>query len=288
MAETDRLREKQFGREIEFCAIVNAKSGCCAMDCRFCAQSIFHEMPIDSYPLRAPETLIAKTTSKWKLGIHRVGWVSSGCAAGADDVVAIAKAAGQCRGDRLCASLGQLDSDALTRLKAAGITRYHHNLETSERFYPSICTTQQWKDRVATVRRAKSLGFEVCCGGLFGLGETWKDRMELACVLRELEVDSVPLNFFHAIPGTPLAHQAPLSPEEGLRIIALFRLVLPGSSIRLCGGRPKLFGARTPETFYAGADALMTGDYLTTHGISPETDRVMTIRHGFRPSSANH
>jgi biotin synthase len=278
LGKASEVRHKQFGNEIEFCAIVNAKSGRCAMDCRFCAQSVRYETAIESYPLIDGESLVLQTQRQWNRGIHRIGWVTSGCSVNDDEVTAITEAAKQCPGGRLCASLGQLDRISLRRLREAGITRYHHNLETSEVFYPTICTTQRWSDRLETVLRAKSLGFETCSGGLFGLGESWKDRYALAMVLRELDVDSVPINFLHPIPGTPFADRPVLSVEESLRIIAMFRLLLPTAAIRICGGRPTTFGERQSEIFSAGADAVMTGDYLTTNGISSENDFQM-IRH---------
>ncbi len=282
LREASRVRQERFGEEIEFCAILNVKSGRCAMDCRFCAQSVHHETKSESYPLLPAETLLAETARQGQRGIHRIGWVGSGCSAGADEVSRIAEAASQFRGGRLCASLGQLDEEPLRRLKDAGITRYHHNLETSEAFYPNVCSTQRWSDRYDTVRRAKRLGFEICCGGLFGLGESWQDRYELAMTLRELDVDSVPINFLSPIPGTPLADRPNLTAEEGLRIIAMFRLLLPNTTIRICGGRPTTFGERQPDILQAGANAIMTGDYLTTSGVSPENDRRMIEQHGFR------
>jgi len=264
---------------------VNAKSGACAMDCRFCAQSRHHATQSETWPLRDQAVLHRETTALWQCGVKRVGWVTSGCAVDAADIEQVAHAASaltsfQTSRGGVCASMGQLNADSLKQLKASGITRYHHNLETSERFYPAICTTQRWHDRLATARRAKETGFELCCGGLFGLGETWDDRIALAETLRTLDVDSVPINFFHPIPGTPLADVKPLTADEALRIIAIFRVLLPTTSLRICGGRPKVLGERQVEIVRAGADALMTGHYLTTSGISPETDRQWLTRLG--------
>ena len=269
------MKREQFGNAIEFCAIVNARSGRCSMDCRFCAQSVHYETKIESYPLIDEDVLVSETQKQWQRGIRRIGWVTSGRSVDNNDVTKIVAVAKRCHGGRLCASLGRLDRDALLKLKEAGISRYHHNLETSETFYPNVCATQRWSDRWATVLLAKNLGLEVCCGGLFGMGETWKDRYDLAIVLREIGVDSVPINFLNPIPGTPFADRPILSVEEALRIIVLFRLLLPKASIRICGGRPTTFGNRQSEILNAGADALMTGDYLTTSGITPEKDFQM-------------
>jgi len=279
--EASRVRNERFGNEIEFCSIINAKSGRCPMNCRFCAQSVHYAAKIESYPLLDSGTLVAETQRQWNRGIHRIGWVTSGCSASDDDVSKIAEAAKQCHDGGLCASLGQLDRESLQRLKQAGITRYHHNLETSEAFYPAICDTQKWSDRLATIERAKSVGLEVCSGGLFGLGESWKDRYDLAMVLREIEVDSIPINFLNPIPGTPLAGQPILSVEEALRIMAMFRILVPKATIRICGGRPTTFGDRQAEILRSGINAIMTGDYLTTSGISPESDFQMVQASGF-------
>ncbi len=277
--EATRLRKNSFGRHVEFCAIINVKSGLCPMDCRFCAQSKHYDTAVAAYPLLEIETLQRETRSRWDQGIHRVGWVASGSAVNNVDVERIVEAAAPlalASEGKLCASLGQLNKESLGKLLAAGFSRYHHNLETSERFYPQICSTQRWSDRRKTIERAKEIGLEVCSGGLFGLGETWQDRIELAEALRQLDVDSVPINFFCPVPGTPLGtrwgRQNPLSTEEALRIIALFRILLPTTSLRICGGRPTTLGERWPELFDAGAEALMTGDYLTTPGFSVASD----------------
>jgi len=283
--EASRVRADTFGNEIDLCAIVNIKNGRCAMDCRFCAQSQHYPTPLETYPLLPIEQLSSATRQRWNQGIYRIGWVSSGLSPTKQEMDSIVDAAtailASDAANQLCASLGQLDSPTLQHLKAAGFCRYHHNLETSERFYPAICTTQRWLDRRATVERVKGLGWSVCSGGLFGLGETWEDRYQLAMTLKDLEVDSVPINFFSPISGTPLADQKPLSVEEALRIVVLFRLTLPTATIRICGGRPMVFAPHQGELlFRAGANALMTGNYLTTSGISPEKDRQMIEQNG--------
>jgi len=168
--------------------------------------------------------------------------------------------------------LGRLTFEQFKKLKNAGLNRYHHNLETSERFYPEICTTHSWKERVETVLLAKEAGFAVCSGGLFGLGENWEDRIDLAITLKELDVDCVPINFLNAIPGTPMAVQKKLTPDEALKIVSLYRYVLPNKTVRVCGGRPTILKERQNEMYDAGANAIMTGDYLTSYGITPELD----------------
>jgi biotin synthase len=280
------------------------------MNCCFCAQSGHYRTGVEVYPLRKPSDLIASTQTIWNGGVRRVGWVASGCRLSSPEIDVVLSAADELaagnqsvaptnlptnesnnsnenksnnsQGTLCCASFGQLDTDSLKRLRAAGFAHYHHNLETSERFYPSICTTQKWKDRFATLNRVLELGWEVCSGGIFGLGETWEDRIQLAQTLKNLNIKSVPLNFYNAIAGTPLSGVEPLTVDEGLRIIALFRIMLPSASIIICGGRPKIFAQCGEELFQAGANSLMTGNYLTTNGISPELDQKMINNAGFK------
>ena len=284
LGEASALRQKTFQNEVELCSIVNIKSGCCPMDCAFCAQSVHHKTAAVQ-PLPETPALHDATQNAWAAGVHRVGWVASGCSPAPDELARVASAATSLpkRGG-LCASLGQLPAPALAELRVAGFTRCHHNLETSERFYPSICTTQRWRDRVATLERARAAGLEICSGGIFGLGETWADRVSLAQTLARLRADSVPLNFLTPIPGTPLASRPPLSADEALRIIVLFRLLLPQTSLRVCGGRPAVFGARQGEIFAAGANALMTGDYLTTPGQTIARDLLLLKHHNLTPA----
>ena len=289
--EATRVRTDTFGSDIDLCAIINIKNGRCTMDCRFCAQSQHHDTTIETYPLRQPEELSSETHKLWEQRIPRVGWVSSGRSLHTDELDAVIDEVesmlSQKGANQICTSLGQLSTAELSALKDVGVCRYHHNLETSERFYPSICTTQRWQDRRATVERVKELGWTICSGGLFGLGETWEDRLQLALSLKKLEVDSVPINFLSPIPGTPLADRERLTSEEALRIVALFRLTLPKATIRICGGRPTVLAEREQDEllFRAGANALMTGNYLTTSGISPERDREMIERLANRRST---
>jgi biotin synthase len=295
LAEASRLRADVFENRVGLCAIVNIKSGRCSMNCRFCAQSEHYDTGVEVYQLRDSDDLIDSTRAIWNDGVNRVGWVASGCKLSASDLDKVLAASdklaeapanpneksNQLHGSLCCASFGQLDTNSLKRLKSAGFVHYHHNLETSERFYPSICTTQRWRDRFATINRVLDLGWEVCSGGIFGLGETWEDRIQLAQTLKNLNIKSVPLNFYNAVSGTPLSGCDLLSVEEGLRIISLFRIMLPAASLVICGGRPKVFAECGEDIFQAGADSLMTGNYLTTNGISPTLDRKMINDAGF-------
>ena len=278
LRETEKQREKTFGAAIETCMIVNAKCGLCSHNCTFCSQSVHHNSQVTTHQLFETQKIVEEAHTAAGCGALHFGIVTSGATVSQRELGEIAEAVAtvsQSGRIKMCASLGKLDHNSLIRLKEAGLTRYHHNLETSEMFYPNICSTQNWRERYETVRRTIDVGLEVCSGALFGLGESWEDRADLAICLKELGVTSVPLNFLHAHSGTPLANQPPLTAEEAVRIIALFRLILPDTSLRICGGRPKILADKQVLMFRAGANALMTGHYLTTNGISPDSDHKM-------------
>ena len=269
------LREEYFGNDISLCSLVNAKNGKCSENCRFCAQSAHYKTQIESYPLLSADEILAKALRFDVLGIHNFSIVTSGPALKDKDIDSICYAIELIKDKTSlepCASLGCLKEKQFDRLKSAGLARYHHNLETSENYYPKICTTHPWKERVDTVVKAKNAGFKVCSGGLFGLGESWEDRIDLALTLKELDIDSIPINFLNAIPGTPLESTPKLTTDEALRIIAIYRYILPDKTVRICGGRPTVLGNRQNEMYEVGVNAVMTGDYLTSFGVSPEMD----------------
>lgn len=272
------IREAVFGNHVDLCVIINAKSGNCQMDCRFCAQSRHNQgaSPVSDF-LNA-EKIVEIIERLSKKPVNHIGVVASGARIEPreiDEFIASIASMDEDIVAKICVSFGHLKEGQLERLKIAGIRRYHHNLETSESYYPQICTTQSWHARKNTVKLARIAGLKNCTGGIFGLGESWQDRIDLAFALKELGISQVPLNFLHPQPGTPLAAQTPLSATEALRIIALFRHILPQATLRVCGGRPTVLGKRGAEIFQAGANALMTGDYLTTSGISLERDLEM-------------
>lgn len=283
-AAATAVRQKFFGDRAHFCGIVNARSGSCSSDCRYCAQSAHAHTEAPVYPLLPEDELVARAKSAAADGVGCFGIITSGPSATTEEVATICAAVRRIRAETPLAvsgSLGMQSEENLRRLKDAGITRYHHNLETSRAFFLQICTTHSWDARLATLHRARKIGLELCSGALFGLGEVWADRIDLALVLRELAVRSVPLNFLNPVPGTALEHQPPLSSDEALRIIAVYRLLLPEATLRVCGGRPLVLKDQQAEIFAAGANALMTGDYLTTSGITPATDRQMLKDAGF-------
>jgi biotin synthase len=278
-AAASRVREHCFGNSVSLCAIVNAKSGLCPEDCSFCAQSSHYATGVSCYPLLDQATLIAGSRAAAASGAACYGIVTSGSGIRAgEELDQVCMAIKTIRAEGSVApgaSLGTLTKAAAEQLKAAGLVTYHHNLETARSFFPQICTTHNYEDDIATVRLAKQAGLRVCCGGLFGLGETMAQRIELAFTLRELQVDSVPINFLDPVAGTPLAGVQNLAPLECLHTIALYRLILPGAHITVCGGRQRNLRELQSWVILAGASGIMTGNYLTKEGRQPEDDRQM-------------
>jgi biotin synthase len=282
-SSANKVREHFRGEKIGLCSIVNAKSGACTEDCSFCAQSKYSKAQIESYPLLPAEALFQKTIQIKKNGIKRFSIVTSGRKIAKKDLLSVAAIIPKIRKQGLlpCASLGLLKKNDLSQLKEAGLDRYHNNLETSVGFFRQICTSHQYADKIRTIEAAKSVGLSVCSGGIFGMGETWKDRIDLAFTLKALDVDSVPINFLVPIKGTPLEHKGFLHPFEALKIISLFRFILPRKEIRICGGRMQILGDFHSMIFLAGADGMITGNYLTTSGMSPEDDVRLIKMLGF-------
>jgi biotin synthase len=185
-----------------------------------------------------------------------------------------------------CCALGEITPEQAQQLREAGVTRYNHNLESSANFYGEIVTTHSWQDRVETIKNLKAAGIQACTGGILGMGESWEDRIDLALALRELEVESVPLNLLNARPGTPLAAQEPLDPYEALKAIAIFRCLLPQQIIRYAGGREAVMGQLQSLGLQAGINAMLIGNYLTTLGQSPEQDHLMLASLGLQGGEA--
>jgi biotin synthase len=273
-----RIRDHYNGRGIRLCAIVNAKSGRCPEDCAFCAQSAHHQTEIEAYPFMGPDEILLKAQEAKAMGARRFAIVTSGKALSAKELAKAVQAIRLIKEEAgliPCASLGMLTKEAALRLKEAGLNRFHHNLETARSFFPRICTTHAYEEDLDTLRNAKEAGLQVCSGGIFGLGESPEQRLELAYTLKEQSVDSVALNFLDPIPGTPLESSQALAPLEHLRFVALFRFILPDKDIRICGGRE--YGLRDlhPLVFWAGASGIMIGNYLTTMGRDHQADLQM-------------
>jgi biotin synthase len=283
-ASANKIRSHFRGDLVGLCSIVNAKSGSCSEDCSFCAQSSRSKAEIDTYPLLKKERIIQKAREVKKYGIRRFSIVTSGRKISRKNLLEIADVISEIKnlGIIPCASLGLLREDELSVLKAAGLDRYHHNIETSAQHFPQICSTHGYSDKLRTIRAAHSVGLSLCSGGIFGLGETWQDRIDMAFALRELNVDSVPINFLLPIKGTALGNRKLLHPLEALKIVSLYRFVLPRKELRICGGRTQVLGEFNSMIFLAGADGMITGNYLTTMGRSPEDDLKLVKMYGLR------
>jgi biotin synthase len=278
----DLLRENAFGREVQLCTICNGKSGRCSEDCRFCAQSGHYRTEASAYPLLEEEKLVAVGTTIAGSPVNRFSVVTTGRGLPEDEVNHVARALEKVKaaGIETCASLGILEEGSLERLRSSGISRYHHNLEAPESHFSEVCTTHSFDARVETIRRAKRLGFSVCAGGIFGIGETDEQVLEMALALKDLSVDAVPINFLVPIPGTPMERFPRISPLRCLKIIALFRYVLPTTEIIICGGREDNLKELHPLVFFSGASGIMTGNYLTAEGRSLEDDLALLQRLG--------
>ena len=270
------MRQRYFGNRISLCSILNAKGGACGEDCAFCAQSLFHKTTAEISPLLTSEEIIKAYRAAKQMPIAHFSLVTSGRSLQDDDINYICDVIKTCPDSDVnwCASLGCLTMDQLKGLKKAGIKRFHHNLETAESFYPTICSTHPYAQRLATVRTAKELGMEICCGGILGMGETLEQRVELAIALANERVDSIPLNFLIPIKGTPLEKQEPMKPLDIIRCIAMFRMVNPQAEIRVCAGRIYLRNLQS-MIFYAGATGMMIGPLLTVAGQDVDKDLQM-------------
>ncbi|MBN2453822.1 MAG: biotin synthase BioB [Candidatus Omnitrophica bacterium] len=275
MALADGIRRRTTGDTLELCGIMNAKSGLCGEDCKFCAQSSCHSTSAEAYPLKRTEEILERASRARDIGAGRFGIVTSGNALMKEDLEAIARAITRIKKEidiEICASLGELSREDLAFLKRAGLSRYHHNIETSPGFFPKIVSTHSFRDRVRTIKAAKEAGLKVCAGGIIGMGETWSDRIDMALALKELDADSVPLNILIPVKGTGLEGIKVVSCADVIRTIAIFRIILEDKIIRLAAGRESALKDFQAMAFMAGASAMMIGGYLTVKGRAPEED----------------
>lgn len=282
-----KIRQK-YKKNSFTCSIINAKSGACSENCAFCAQSSYHKTAISAYPLLEKDKLVDSAINMHKAGATRYSIVTSGFRLQTQEIERISQAATTIKEKTsltLCASTGTLTESMAEKLKEGGISICHHNLETAESFFNRICTTHAYNDDIETIKLAKSAGLKVCSGGILGMGESWEQRAELAFTLKELDVDSIPINFLNPIPGTGLEAIPPLEPMEALKCIALFRFINPEKDITICGGREVTLGDYQSWIFMAGANGLMVGDYLTTPGRNIETDMDMIRKMGLKPGN---
>ena len=281
--KANELRRHFCGDGFDLCSIVNAKSGRCSENCRFCAQSAWYPTRIAVYPLRDAEELVAEAKRQEAQGMLRYAIVTAGKKVTGEELDQICRAAERILRETnlsVCASVGLLGEAEYRQLKQAGVDRVHNNLETSRQHFPNICTTHTFGDKCAAIRAAQAAGLSVCSGGILGMGETAEDRIDLAFTLDELGVDSVPVNLLNGIPGTPLAGQPRLAEEELRRTVAVWRFLLPKVTIRLAGGRG-LLADKGEGCFRAGANGAISGDMLTTAGISGRTDRQLVEKLGY-------
>ena len=275
----NRICHKFNGNLVDLCSIMNAKSGSCSEDCKFCAQSIHYNTNIQKYNMINVSDAFYLAKENKKYGINRFSLVTSGKALSGKDFNKILKIYDEINKKiniNLCASLGILSYNQLLQLKNAGVTMYHHNLETSREYYNNICMTHSYNDRIKTIITAKKAGFKVCSGGIIGMGETMLDRINLAFELKNLEVQSIPINILNPIKGTPLENAKKLSQNDIFKTIAIFRFINPKAYIRLAGGR-NLINNYGRDCFKSGANATISGNYLTTSG-NKISDDIKTIK----------
>lgn len=279
----DDIRRHFCSNGFDICTIINGKSGRCSENCRFCAQSAHNHTGTAEYPLLAAQEIVAQAKVNAQQGVLRVSIVTSGKRLSDAEVDAMCDTVRQIRaqtGISVCISFGLLQERQYRKLKEAGVTRVHNNLETSRRYFPNICTTHTFDDKVRAIRAAQAAGLSVCSGGIMGLGETPEDRIDMALTLRELGIKSVPVNMLTPIPGTPLAHNQRLTAQDMRRIVAVYRFILPDASIRLAGGRG-LLPDKGRSCFVSGANAAISGDMLTTAGMTVETDQRLLRKLGY-------
>ncbi len=285
----DEIRDHFCGQEFDLCTIINGKSGKCSENCKYCAQSSFYGTAVEEYPLLDTKTIVENAKYNEDRGVLRYSIVTSGKRLSDPEVEKMCESISEIRQKTnvsVCASFGLLDQKAFSKLKEAGVSRIHNNLETSRKNFPNVCTTHSYDDKIEAIRAAKEAGLEVCSGGIIGLGETMEVRIDMALSLRELGIRSVPVNILAPIPGTPYASKDPLGEDEICRTLAIFRFLLPSSAIRLAGGRG-LLADKGKQCFLSGANAAITGDMLTTAGITIEQDLKMIKELNFKVVKTN-
>lgn len=277
------LREHFFGKKIDTCSIVNARSGRCSENCKWCAQSAHFKTSAGVYPLMSAEMLLEKALESDRAGISRFSFVTSGRTLSDSDVETLCKACALIRQKskiKLCGSLGLLNLSQLQKLKDAGITRYHCNLETAPSYFPKLCTTHTVEDKLQTISYAKQVGMDVCSGGIIGMGETFEQRVEFAITLRNAGVASIPVNILNPIKGTPLENATPLTQDDILRAFAIFRITNPKAQVRFAGGRTLILDLQR-KALKSGVNAAIMGDMLTTIGAKVEEDFKMFAEMGY-------
>lgn len=281
----DKIRRARCGDRMDTCSIVNARSGRCGEDCKWCAQSARHRTGVEEYPIVDGESLDRAVDHHTRAGVGRLSLVTSGRRVSGRDLdsfCALYSRISARSGMSLCASMGLLDREGMKKLYAAGVRRYHCNLETSSDFFPTLCTTHTHADKLATIAAAREAGMEVCSGGIIGMGESLRQRLTMVAEAREAGAVSVPVNILNPIPGTPLESTAPIGEEEIVRSLALMRFVAPDCVIRFAGGRARISERATRRMLTGGVNGALVGDMLTTVGNDMEGDFEMFRSLGYR------
>lgn len=280
----DEIRAHFCGNAFDICTIINGKCGRCSEDCKYCAQSVhYHTSCEESYPLLPTEELLAQAKYNDERDVLRYSIVTSGKYLSDQEVEQVCESIRTIRektGIRVCVSFGLLNEAQFRKIKDAGASRVHCNLESSSRFFPEVCTTHTFQEKVETLKAAKRAGLSICSGGIMGLGETMADRIDMVLTARELGVTSIPVNLLNPIPGTPYEKNRILTNDELCRIVAIFRFLIPDGMIRLAGGRG-LLEDKGERCFLSGANAAISGDMLTTSGITIETDMQLLKKLGY-------
>lgn len=281
----DEIRRKFCGDSFDMCTIINGKSGRCPEDCKYCAQSAHYGIgSTESYGLLSTEEILKEARYNDEKGVLRFSIVTSGKRLSEPEVDSLCETIRAIKREtslQVCVSLGLLDEEQFMKLKAAGASRVHCNLETSRRYFPQVCTTHIYEEKIETIRSAERAGLELCSGGIMGLGETAEDRIDMVITARELGVRSVPVNLLNPIKGTPYENNEILTAEEAARCVAVFRFLIPDGNIRLAGGRG-LLEDKGKRCFESGANAAISGDMLTTAGITVDTDKKLLDELGYK------
>ena len=278
----DLIREKLCGDFVDLCSIINGRSGHCGENCKFCAQSVYNSTACEVYDFLDEDVIFKRAEENEKEGVHRFSIVTSGKALTGEEfakAVNAYKKMNEKLSIKLCSSMGFLTKEQLLELKSVGVTHYHHNIETSKRNFPNICTTHSYEMKMKTLEMVKEAGLSICSGGIIGMGETFEDRVDMAVSLAEVGASSIPLNALMAIPGSPLENLAPLTEDEILRTVAMFRFINPTSYIRLAAGR-KLLSNSGEKAFCSGANSSITGNMLTTTGTTIQGDKNLLTKLG--------
>lgn len=285
----DKIRRHFCSNQFDICTIINAKSGSCSESCKFCAQSAHNYAGAPRYPLLPKKDILAQAKLNYEQGVLRYSIVTSGKRLSDQEVDEMCQTIREIKekvGISICVSFGLLNEQQFRRLKDAGVTRVHNNLETSRGNFPNICTTHTFEDKVQAICDAQAAGLSVCSGGIMGLGETAEDRIDMAFSLRSLRINSVPINMLNPIQGTPFGKNKLLTVSDMRRIVAVYRYILPSAFIRLAGGRG-LLPDKGKSCFTSGANAAISGDMLTTAGITTQTDMKLLNELGYEVKICN-